>query len=194
MKYHPQLRVNQTKGNNSKSSYHFCIKRNGELGPDECWKNFSQKKVAILSGLFCGVSCDRVAASSIERRPYPVNPIHSHMASFLYSLISFLFSHWVGWQAYSLSIHPYTVPLKRDCVWMDGSAESANLPIKEEKDYNIKKESKTRPKQKIKVCCRLYRRTGVAVRNFGKSPVFFRCMGFRTLAHLAQRKKPHLRK
>ena len=72
---------------------------------------------------------------------------------------------------------------------MDGWTESANLPIKEEKDYNIKKESKTRPRQKIKVCCRLYRRTDVAVRNFGKSPVFFRCMGFRTLAHLAQRKK-----
>lgn len=73
---------------------------------------------------------------------------------------------------------------------MDGSAESANLPIKEEKDYNIKKESKTRPRQKIKVCCRLYRRTDVAVRNFGKSPVFFRWFDLRTARTPRTAQKP----
>ena len=70
---------------------------------------------------------------------------------------------------------------------MDGSAESANLSIKEEKDYNIKKESKTKPKQKIKVCCRLYRRTDTAVQNF--CPLAFSgVLAFAHLAHLAQRK------
>ena len=56
-------------------------------------ENFSQNKAAILSGLFCGVPFDGVAASGIEAQAIFRQSLHSHMASYLYSAVFFLFTY-----------------------------------------------------------------------------------------------------